>query len=153
MLNMPKSTTNLLGRVTLSALLLLASGSLHAQLPMSISLTGAAEVPPVTTSATGTGQVKVLPDYTVSGSIKTSGLVSTMAHIHEAAAGKNGPVIIKLTKTSEDSFAVPPGAKLTKAQYEGFLAGNLYVNVHSAQHPDGEIRAQLIDAKPMNIAH
>jgi len=119
---------------------------------MPLSLTGAAEVPPVTTSATGAGNITVLPDRTVSGNIKTSGLVPTMAHIHQAAAGENGPVIITLTKTSDDSFAVPADAKLSKAQYTSYVAGNLYVNVHSAQYPNGEIRAQLL-GKPITLAH
>lgn len=126
------------------ALLLLASASLYAQQPISISLSGDAEVPPVTTSAKGTGQITVMPDRTVSGSIKVSGLVPTMAHIHEGAVGKNGPPIITLTKTASDSFAVPAGARLTDAQYTGFTSGELYVNVHSAQYPNGEIRAQLL---------
>lgn len=152
MLNTSTSTRRPLHRAIALTLMLLASANLHAQLPMTISLTGSAEVPPVTTSATGTGEIKVLPDHTVSGGIKTSGLVPTMAHIHEAPAGKNGRPIITLTKTGND-FAIPAGAKLTKGQYRSFLAGNLYVNVHSAQYPDGEIRAQLIDAKPMNLAH
>jgi hypothetical protein len=126
------------------ALLLLASASLYAQQPISISLSGDAEVPPVTTSAKGTGQITVMPDRTISGSIKVSGLVPTMAHIHEGAVGKNGPPIIILTKTASDSFAVPAGARLTDAQYTGFTSGELYVNVHSAQYPNGEIRAQLL---------
>jgi hypothetical protein len=33
--------------------------------------------------------------------------------------------------------------KLTDAQYKAFKAGDLYVNVHSAQHQGGEIRGQL----------
>ena len=152
MINTSKSPSSLLSRVAPLALLLLASANLYAQEPMSISLKGEFEVPPVTTSAMGTGQITVLPDHTISGSIKTSGLVPTMAHVHEAAAGKNGPVIIPLTKTAGDSFAVPPDAKLTDAQYTSYMAGNLYVNVHSAQHPTGEIRAQLL-GKPMSIAN
>lgn len=128
-------------------LLCLASANLYAQ-PMSISLNGASEVPPVTTSATGTGQITVLPDHTVSGSIKISGFEPTMAHIHEAAAGQNGPPIITLSKTGNDSFAVPPDAKLTDAQYSSYLYGKLYVNVHSAQHTSGEIRAQLLSREP-----
>jgi hypothetical protein len=40
-------------------------------------------------------------------------------------------------------FDAPAGAKLTDAQYAAYKAGNLYVNVHSAKNPGGEIRAQL----------
>ncbi|MBT9541140.1 CHRD domain-containing protein [Thiobacillus sp.] len=126
------------------ALLLLASVNLYAQQPISISLSGDAEVPPVTTSAKGTGQITVKSDRTVSGSIKVSGLVPTMAHIHEGAVGKNGPPIITLTQIGNDSFTIPARARLTDAQYTGFTSGELYVNVHSAQYPNGEIRAQLL---------
>ena len=65
-----------------------------------------------------------------------------MAHIHEGAAGANGPVIVPLTKDG-DTYKVPAGAKLTSAQLASFKAGNLYVNVHSAANPGGEIRGQL----------
>lgn len=126
------------------SLLLLASAYLYAQQPMSIPLSGAAEVPPVTTSAKGSGQFTVRPDHTVSGSIKVSGFVPTMAHIHQGSVGKNGPPIIALTQTASDSFAVPAGARLSDAQYMRFSTGELYVNVHSAQYPNGEIRAQLL---------
>jgi len=68
---------------------------------------------------------------------------STVAHIHDAAVGQSGPAIITLSKITEDGFVVPADAKLTDAQYASYLAGNLYVNVHSAQYPNGEIRAQL----------
>ena len=145
MIKPSKSPITLPRRLAPLALLLLASTNLlYAQQPMSISLSGAAEMPPVTTSAKGTGQITVLPDHTVSGSIKVSGFVPTMAHIHEAAVGKNGPPIITLTQTASDSFAVPAGARLTDAQYTSFTSGELYVNVHSAQYPNGEIRAQLL---------
>lgn len=134
------------------ALWLLASANLYAAQPLSISLNGAAEVPPVTTSATGTGNIAVKPDRTVSGNIMDSGLVPTMAHIHEGAAGENGPVIITLTESANGNFVVPSDAKLTAAQYTSYLAGKLCVNVHSARYPDGEIRAQLL-GKPMTTVH
>jgi hypothetical protein len=132
------------GRVVAATLLLLTSINLHAQLPMAIVLKGDAEVPAVKTAATGSGQFTVLADQTVIGSIKTVGLVPTVAHIHEGVLGKNGPPIVVLTKAGADGFVVPDDARLTDSQYASFRAGALYVNVHSAQYPDGEIRGQLI---------
>ena len=152
MMNTSNSPRRLLGRAAPLLLLLLVSASLRAEQPFSISLNGAAEVPPVVSSATATGQFAVLPDRAVSGSIKISGMVPTMAHIHEAAVGKNGPPIITLSKSPDGSYAVPAGARLSEAQYKSYATGNLYVNVHSAQHPDGEIRAQLL-GKPMRLAN
>ena len=108
-----------------------------------ISLSGAQEVPPVSTDASGKSTIKIASDKSVSGTIVTSGIAATAAHIHEAPMGVNGPVIIPLTKTSDGSFSVPENAKLTDAQYASYMAGNLYVNVHSAAYPGGEIRAQL----------
>ena len=143
MINTSKSPRTLLTRVAPLALLLLASVNLYAQQPMPIYLNGDSEVPPVPTLATGTVQITVRSDHTVSGSIKISGMTATMAHIHEAAAGKNGPPVITLAKTGYDSFAVPADAKLTDAQYASYMAGNLYVNVHSELYPNGEIRVQL----------
>lgn len=107
-----------------------------------VTLSGSQEVPPVTTSASGNGVITINPDKSVSGSITTSGIAATAAHIHVGAAGKNGPVIVPLSK-SGDGFSVPAGAKLTDEQMKSFKAGGLYVNVHSAAHPGGEIRAQL----------
>jgi CHRD domain len=108
-----------------------------------VTLGGSEENPPVTTSASGAGEIKVNDDKSVSGSVSTTGIVGTAAHIHEGEVGKNGPVIIPLTKAAEGKWAVPEGAKLTDAQYQSYKAGKLYVNVHSDAHKDGEIRAQL----------
>ena len=110
---------------------------------MSVTLAGDQEVPPVTTSASGTGTISVAADKAVSGSIMVKGVNATAAHIHEAAKGKNGPVIIPLTKSGNSTFTVPAGAKLTDEQMKSLESGNLYVNVHSAANPNGEIRAQL----------
>jgi hypothetical protein len=68
---------------------------------------------------------------------------ATVAHIHEAAAGSNGAIIIPLTKTSDNVWVVPPGARLTDAQYESYKAGKLYFNIHSEAHRSGEIRGQI----------
>lgn len=128
--------------VIAAALLAATFGSAYAE-DVSVKLTGAEEVPAVTTEASAAGKISIAKDLTVTGSIKTQGVVGTAAHIHEAAAGKNGPPIITLTKSGDDTFTVPEGSKLTEAQYQSFKTGGLYVNVHSAEHKPGEIRAQL----------
>jgi hypothetical protein len=108
-----------------------------------LKLGGDQEVPPVTTSAAGTGTINVAQDGSLTGSVTTTGLAGTMAHIHMAGAGKNGPVIVPLVKTAEGVWSVPPGAKLTPEQLKAYQAGELYVNVHTEANKGGEIRAQL----------
>ena len=108
-----------------------------------VTLSGANEVPPVTTSASGSGSFTVGTDKSVSGSVTTSGIAATAAHIHTGAAGKNGPVAVGMTKTSDSTWSIPAGSKFTDAQYEAYKAGETYVNVHSAANKGGEIRAQL----------
>lgn len=108
-----------------------------------VMLSGSQEVPPVTTAASGSGTITVGADKSVSGSVTTIGINATAAHIHMAAMGLNGPVVIPLTRTSDVVWSVPAGAKLTDAQYDAFKAGNLYVNVHSDANKGGEIRGQL----------
>lgn len=110
---------------------------------INVTLSGDQEVPPVTTMATGTAQFMVDDDMSLSGSVKTQGIKATAAHIHAGAAGKNGPVAVPLTMKGDDEWIVPVDTKLTDAQMTELKAGGMYVNVHSAAHPDGEIRAQL----------
>jgi hypothetical protein len=66
-----------------------------------------------------------------------------VAHIHEAAAGTNGSIVVPLIRTGDNVWSVPPGARLTDAQYESYKAGNLYFNIHSEAHRSGEIRGQI----------
>lgn len=110
---------------------------------VNVMLSGQEEVPPVSTSGAGTGQIRVASDRSVSGKITYSGVNATMAHIHQGAKGSNGPPIVTLNKTSDSTFVVPDGARLTDEQYAQYRAGNLYVNVHSDRYPGGELRAQL----------
>ena len=120
----------------------LASASAGAQV-MQVALAGAQEVPPVTTSASASGTIAVAADLAISGSINTTGVEGTMAHIHKAPAGQNGPVVVPMVKTADNVWSIPAGAKLTEAQYQDLKEGNLYINVHSAAHKGGEIRGQL----------
>jgi len=107
-----------------------------------VTLSGANEVPPVVGSPmSGTATVTINPDRTVSVKVTVSGMAATASHIHEGGAGTIGKVIVPFTKTGDNTFASAEGAKLTEEQYAAYKAGNLYVNVHSAAHPVGEIRS------------
>ena len=118
-----------------------AAGSAFA-VDVKVTLSGDQEVPPVKTAGKGSGTITIADDGSVSGSVTTTGVKGTMAHIHEGAAGANGPVIVPFTKDG-DTYKAPPGAKLTPAQMAAFKAGNLYFNVHSDEHKGGEVRGQL----------
>jgi hypothetical protein len=108
-----------------------------------VSLAGDQEVPAVTTAAKGSGTVTIGDDMSVKGTVTTTGVTGTAAHIHAAAAGKNGPVIVPMVKSGDNGWTFAPGAKLTEDQMKAFKAGELYINVHSASNPGGEIRGQL----------
>lgn len=109
-----------------------------------VVLSGAQENPAVTTAAAGTGSFSIdLDTGAVEGSVTTFGITATAAHIHEAASGVNGPVIVPLTQGPAGVWSPAPGATLSAAQLQALANGNLYVNVHSAANPGGEIRAQL----------
>ncbi|CAM3643826.1 CHRD domain-containing protein [Polynucleobacter antarcticus] len=110
---------------------------------MKVTLSGAQEVPPVMTSASGMGSIMVSSDGAISGNVTTTGVEVTMAHIHLAPMGQNGPVIVPFAKTADNVWSVPAGAKLTDAQLQSLKSGDLYINVHSAANKGGEIRAQL----------
>lgn len=127
-----------------AAILLAGCAAMSASQSVKVTLSGASEVPPVITSASGSGTIVVGDDMSVSGSVTTKGVDATAAHIHTGAAGANGPVTIGLTKTAEGVWSVPAGAKFTAEQYKTFKAGGMYINVHSAANKPGEIRGQLM---------
>jgi hypothetical protein len=129
--------------ITLVAGVLAAGTGLAIAGASQVTLSGSQEVPPVQTPAKGSGTIMVNDDKSVSGGVTTKGVKGIAAHIHEGAPGKNGGVAVPLEKKSDNEWAVPAGAKFTDAQFKAYKAGELYVNVHSAEHKDGEIRGQL----------
>lgn len=110
---------------------------------IAVTLAGDQEVPAVTTAAKGSGTVTIGDDMSVKGTVTTTGIAATAAHIHVGAAGKNGPVAVPMVKSGDNAWTFAPGAKLNDDQMKAFKAGELYVNVHSAANPGGEIRGQL----------
>ncbi len=140
----PKFRLALPGILAATAIALASLATPAAADDIKFKLSGDMEVPPVTTKASGDGMITIKPDMSVSGNVMTSGLAATMAHIHIGKAGANGPVVITLSKSGDNGWMVPEGSKLSEAEYKAYKAGELYVNVHSAEHKPGEIRGQLM---------
>ena len=112
---------------------------------MKNALTGAQEVPPVTTG--GNGTVDSTFDKSTNAltwTVTYSGLSGpvTAGHIHgPAAPGANAGVVIPFT--GDLSSPIKGKATLTAAQAADLAAGRYYVNLHTAKNPNGEIRGQL----------
>ena len=117
-----------------------------------VALTGAQQVPAVETPGKGTADLTYDPaTRMLTWSISYEGLSApaTMAHFHgPAAAGKNGPVTLWLSKQgSPPASPIKGEATLTPEQAAQFTAGEWYVNVHTGSHPAGEIRGQVMPPK------
>ena len=107
-------------------------------------LSGAEEVPAVTTTATGMLDGVFNKDTKIfTYTLTFSGMTPTAWHIHKAAKGANGGVIFDLGKTYTTSFKGTTAA-LTTDQETDLMAGNYYVNFHSAKSASGEVRGQLL---------
>lgn len=118
--------------------------NLTAPVTQTTTLTGGKEVPANASTATGLASVSLNPfTLGLSGGVTTTGITGTGSHIHEAAVGVSGPIIIPLTDGGGGLWLVPAATRLTPSQFDSWRAGNLYVNVHSAAFPAGEIRGQL----------
>lgn len=119
---------------------------------INVALSAAEVFPRTNSSATGTGQLTFnLVTGAASGGFTLTGIVATLAHIHNGIAGTDGPILVDFVQSGTDAnrWDVVSGAVLTADQVNLLLAGQLYVNVHSAAHPNGEIRGQI---KPQGIA-
>ena len=113
---------------------------------LSAQLNGASEIPPVTSNGSGTLEATVntqtmMLSYTVTY-VGLSG-PATAAHFHgPAAAGMNAGIALPFN----GSLASPikGQATLTATQLGQMMAGNWYVNLHTAVNPGGEIRGQVM---------
>jgi len=121
-------------------------------LSMKVPLSGALELPPVETSATGTADLAYDPaTRLVTWVITYSGLSgpATAAHLH-GPAGPQGkaPVVLWLSKQgSPPENPIKGEATLTPEQAQQLAAGEWYVNIHTQAHPGGEIRGQVVFPK------
>lgn len=123
------------------------------QVQFVLALSGAEEDPPRVTPGSGSATIDVnLATGAISGSATASGFASTAAHIHDAFAGTSGPIVIGLQPDAVDPaiWRIAAGTMLSAANVDRLLAGALYLNVHSAQFPGGQIRAQILPS-PLRV--
>ncbi|MBK7394431.1 MAG: CHRD domain-containing protein [Chloracidobacterium sp.] len=146
-----KSSNRLVRGITsfafVAAFLIFASTAFAGQRFTAV-FSGAQEVPPTGSTATGYGYVEVNDAQTsITAYFGFSGLgtAATAAHIHTQAVGLNGPVTfpfagfpLATSGTHTQTFAITAGQLAT------LQAGGMYFNVHSSGFPGGEIRGQIL---------
>lgn len=144
-----------------------SAGALHLHadiIPFDVSLSPDNEVPPVSSPGSGgeilegvsydtdTQILAVKVGYGVDfGFTNLTGPV-TMAHIHTGAAGVNGPVLYDFIGSGNHASVDPvnggvitANVPLVEPAISDLLAGNLYINLHTAQFQGGELRGQLVE--------
>ena len=111
------------------------------------TLTGAQQVPAVTTTATGsTSGTFNTTSRVMTYTFTYSGLSGnpTMGHLHQGAAGAAGPPFVTFSNIPAAVSGTFSGtATFTADQATALQAGNVYVNIHTARNPGGEIRGQV----------
>lgn len=116
-----------------------------------VPLSSQQEVPPLDVEgATGEGNLTIdTATGALSGSVSVSGTTGApvMAHIHQGFAGTNGPVVVGLEGSNEGAlWTVPADTVLDAVQLASLNAGEMYINVHTAANPGGELRGQILPA-------
>jgi CHRD domain len=120
------------------------------------NLTGSEEVPPVQTNAIGLAEIS---SYTIAGDSITYTVNATnikdvtAGHVHFGKPGENGPIVFTMFKYDPPRNEVLETGTITADKLEGPMAGkqvsdlafagangSLYMNIHTVENPNGEIR-------------
>lgn len=133
-------------------------------------LSGENEAPPVQSSATGLAEFTPPVNETIKYRINITGISgATGAHIYSGQAGENGQVIADLmtetTKNRDTSYGMTIRGNLSDSSLKGPMqgktladlvaamdSGETYVNIHTTQHPGGEIRGQIINTEKVEAS-
>ena len=109
-----------------------------------ITLKGTNEVPANASAANGTFVAVYNKDTKIlKYTITYSGITPTAWHIHKGASTATGGVVFNFGSSFSTPY-VNQTVTLTTDQETDLLAGNYYVNIHSALFAAGEIRGQLV---------
>lgn len=113
------------------------------------NLTGANEVPPADPDGVGTARIST-DDATnricVRLEVRNIGAV-TAAHIHRGRAGVNGPPVVTLDAPDDDDSDDCDDVADSLLDEIRRSPADFYVNVHTAEHPDGAIRGQIFNVQ------
>jgi glucose/arabinose dehydrogenase len=136
-------------------------------------LSGAEEVPPVMTDAGAVAQFVLNSDGSLSYELRATARIhrATAAHIHLGARAQNGPVVLFLfgptsgqnfragalissgTVRDSDLIAQPGFTPTIANLVERMRQGRAYVNLHTTDHPGGEIRGQVVVTDREPVSH
>lgn len=117
----------------------------HAKYPLTATLTGAAETP--VGDPAGSGKARIFFDISeglVCWSVNVKGTAAPVAaHIHKAAAGSAGPVVVPIGTPAKGASKGCSAA--SRALIKDMIANpsQYYVNVHTGAFPAGAVRGQL----------
>ena len=116
-------------------------------LQFAVMPSGEEEVVPVDSAGMAVADLTInIATGTVEGDLNVIGIDATAAHIHDGFAGSNGPVLVPFDQDGADPslFTIPAATVIDAAGVDRLLAGALYVNVHTAANPGGELRGQIL---------
>jgi CHRD domain len=120
------------------------------------NLTGSEEVPPVQTNVTGMADISAYTIATdsITYSVNATNIKDvTAGHIHFGKQGENGPIVFTMFKYDPPQDGVLETGTITADKLEGPMKGkkvsdlafagangSLYMNIHTVENPNGEIR-------------
>jgi len=123
------------------------STTARTQLAFEVWLDGAQQVPPISTMARGVGKFWLSASVdTLWWDIYADGLSSTITgvHLHRGAVGASGDVLLDLSASvQQNGWIRGSSTSVSSALIAALLSGQVYVNIHTANNPNGEIRGQV----------